>query len=165
MKYSIVALMLILAVSCKKTDHQGTFVNTGNPNNKLDADIKAGNSVFHLSAWGDYTLFNRALQGTDSVITILGGTDTSHIQIDIFNINTAGIYQFGTQPGTDKFIRISYSSGTGLGGPYYMNKNSLNGKIIIESITSSGIKGSFMDTCWNGTDTRIINNGSFNGAF
>lgn len=163
---AFITLFIISSCSKEKFYPSGGLYWTGytlipDSNNKVKADISSiGLTINHFSVSGAF--FTRYVwpTGDSSIVTIEASNDSTSIRIVLNDILTPGLYSFGHISGQHKGIKATYTIS---GNQYNSNYEALSGSLIIDSLTTKRIKGSFSVTCWNGTQAADVTNGSFVG--
>jgi len=172
MKIILVAFAVFLFTSCSKNDmnlsnldlsiHLGTIPEDSN--NKVKADVDMGGNITHLSTKGFGAGYSRYLMPLfDSSSVVISASDSStSLQLHLINILAPGTYNFGPNPGRSKEIKAyCYINNTSFNNA----ANITSGTIKIDVFTAQKIEGTFSVTCWNGTQSVIITNGTFTGNF
>lgn len=159
---TLLLFLLIILFSCKKDEP----VSPSNPD-KLNATVVVSGASYQINATGNNTGFSRSVVGADDMIYVQGSLGDRIVQVRLTNVNMKGTYTFG-DPGGNRSAMLTYTTGDVFQGTavYYLSKaNELTGSLIIDSISANFIKGTFSDTCWNGTQTAVVTGGSFSGTF
>ena len=172
MKTLIVLCCSIFLVFCRKgfdIDLSGPinsnfsgYTIISDTNNKLKADIAFGGTISHFSVSGGWYQGRIYPGGDSSSFHIQARTDSLIIIITLNNIVKPGSYSFGYTHGQRKGADASFLT---LNDHYNSKHDEISGSINIDSLTTKRIKGSFAVTCWNGTRSADITNGTFVGNF
>ena len=170
MKTIFFICLVFLFTSCDKAfdDHfwgdpniYGSSLTSSDTSAKVKATIsKHGIITQFSSAAGSMSriLFN----SSDSILLYIYAADySSEFRIYVRNIVTPGTYSFGHNPVNNKSIDIKYHYSYDT----YSNSAELSGSLIIDSLTTVGMKGHFNVICRDGSDSVNISNGEFCGKF
>jgi hypothetical protein len=163
MKWKLSATLFFLFFACKKENKYTP--DPGNLNNKFTVDVLVKGVKSHGESVGDATVFSRTIFSPgDTLIAIVGGTDSGQVNITLENVTVAGRFVFGQPLDSGRYVAIEYIEGNIIFGPstYYFQTD---GEVIIDSITENRIAGTFKATCMNNGLVAKITNGSFSGEF
>ncbi|MEP6712294.1 MAG: hypothetical protein ABJA37_07765 [Ferruginibacter sp.] len=170
MKTVIFACIVIFFTSCGKDFGHlegnldwGGYTIIPDSNNKMKADILIGGTNNQFLAAGGYFTRYSWPTGDSSIVSLSGESGNMSIAIDMMDILKAGSYSFGHVIGQHKGIKIICKMDQTTGIEYRNNYDVLSGSLKIDSLTTTRVKGSFNVTCWNGTNSVEITNGSFVG--
>jgi hypothetical protein len=163
MKRKLSVALFFLFFACKK-EYKYT-PDAGNLNNKLTADVLVKGVKSHGESIGNASIFSRTIFSPgDTLIAIVGGTDSGQINITLENVTVAGRYVFGQPLDSGRYVAIEYIEGNIIFGPatYYFQTD---GEVIINILTEKHVEGTFKATCMNNGLVAKITNGSFSGDF
>jgi hypothetical protein len=163
MKWKLSAALFFLFFACKKENNY--VPDTGDLNNNVTVDVLVKGVNSHGESVGNATIFSRTINSPgDTLIVIVGGTDSGQVNITLANIAVAGRYIFGQPLDSGRYVAIEYIEGNIIFGPatYYFQTD---GEVIIDSISETHIAGTFKATCMNNGLVAKITNGSFSGEF
>jgi len=166
---NVIAFIFVMLLSCgEKSAPPDPFAD-----NEIKATISVdGAAPILCESKGNATLFVRRTESNGTIITTIVGC--SQVNISLANISSPGTYFIdSTLSGQNSSASCQYIVGNPyaptdmfFSSAYKQNTGNLPGTVVIESVSSSYIKGTFSAFCMNNTGKQVrITNGSFKGNF
>jgi hypothetical protein len=163
-------LILLLLSSCIKS----SVLNKPNLDNQLSYTVEFdGGGTVTTTNTDLQTIFHRSAQVNGEVLIIVGGTfvfgtDAYTLSFILKNITATGVWPFESSPPSEALGQIvkgnpQSPAATYTTSDYFTVTGNPPGQIVIDSITSTYIKGSF-DAYFNGSGVTVHSTGTFRGV-